>query len=298
MSEFWSNHIQGAKALDYDRRRRIREEHKDLYLKYLGLERGTTIIDVGCGPGSLSRKIASWLDYNSKVIGVEMDKNFIKYAIKMAEREGLRNIEYMEGDALNLPFEDNSVDSCYSSEVIQFLNPDKFLTEQKRICKPGASVAVMNTIPTARYHSHKSLVPEKSKREMDLWEMVLKPGEEKFEELDLLKHKMEPKDYPRLFQKLGFRNIEVNALNMFYAIDDARNSLDKKIEIMEADRQSDLELIEIGQNCSEKNIPNEIMEELKTLIEARYNERKKKIFCNDYTWDFKISTLLIVKGIK
>jgi len=107
------------------------------------------------------------------------------------------------------------------------------------------------------------------------------------------------REYPILFEKLGFKDIEINALNLYYAVDDARNSLEKKLEIIEADRHNDLEQItEIAVNSMKKKISNEIIQELKDLIERRYKERKEKAANNEHLWDFRISTLFFIKGTK
>lgn len=163
MSYLWSDLIQGVKALDYDRRRRVRDEHKDLYLDYLGLKPDSVIVDVGCGPGFFTRKVYQWLQGRAKITGIDMDSRFIQYASEMAQKDKLPNIEYIQGDALALPFRDNSVDACYSAEVIQFLDPKTFLREQKRVCKPGGSISVMGLIPGAKYYSHKTTSQQKAR---------------------------------------------------------------------------------------------------------------------------------------
>ena len=277
----------------------MRDEHKELYLKYLGLNKGSIIADIGSGTGYFSRQFSRWLDSSSKIIGIERDTNFIRYAQQKAEDEDIKNIEYKEGDALSLPLDENSVDACYSCAVIQYVEPEKFLREQKRICKPGGTVAVMNMISSAKYYSHDSTLPEKTKREEELWDLILKGGEEKVQEMNLMKYEMQPREYPIMFEKLGFKNIEINALNLYYAVDDARNSLEKKLEIIEADRQNDLEQVtEIAVNCMENKVSHEVIEELRELIEQRYKERREKAANNDHIWDFRISTLFFVKGTK
>lgn len=298
MSNFWSDYVQGTMALDYDRRRRIRDEQKELYLLYLGLNKDSTIVDIGCGPGNFSRQISKWLEGRATIIGIERDHKFLEYAKAMAHEENLANIEYIEADAMSLPLGDESVDACYSTAVIQYVNPENFLLEQKRVCKPGGSVSVMNMIPGAKYYSHDCL-PEKSKREQELWDCILQEGDETLKKWDLLKHEMKPFEYPGIFEKAGFRDIEVNAISLFYAADDARNSLTKKIEIVDADRHNDLEVIEIAFNHLNKTaVSSQVKDELIGLVNRRYDQRIELIKSGKKVWDFRISTLLIVKGTK
>lgn len=89
MDNFWSDCVQGTKALDYDRRRRIRDEHRDLYISYLGLRPDSIIADIGCGPGNFSRKISRWLDGSGRIIGIDRDGKFMEYARMMADSENI-----------------------------------------------------------------------------------------------------------------------------------------------------------------------------------------------------------------
>ncbi|WP_438449033.1 class I SAM-dependent methyltransferase [Gorillibacterium sp. sgz5001074] len=142
----WSSFVQGPQTLDFTRKLRFRDEHKDLFLRCMGLVDGMTIVDVGCGPGTLTRKLAGWLN-SSKMIGVDIDASFIDYARKEALRQGHRNIDYICGDALQLPIVADSVDACTSHTVIEHVPNRPFLLEQKRICKPGGIVSVMSARP-------------------------------------------------------------------------------------------------------------------------------------------------------
>lgn len=59
----------------------------------------------------------------------------------------LENVQYYVGDALKLPFEDNSVDACISHTVIEHIPNQEFLLEQKRVCRSKGRVSVMFARP-------------------------------------------------------------------------------------------------------------------------------------------------------
>ena len=59
-------------------------------------------VDVACGPGTFSRPLAARV---GKVIGVDLTPAMIERARKEAARAGLKNIEFILGDANSLPFE-------------------------------------------------------------------------------------------------------------------------------------------------------------------------------------------------
>ena len=110
-NNIWSENIQGILMLDLSREMRFRDDRKDLFLNILGLKEGMTVLDIGCGPGAITRKLSSWLGNKSKIIGIDRDTTFINYAKEKARKQNIYNISYIEGDALKLPLEDNSVDA-------------------------------------------------------------------------------------------------------------------------------------------------------------------------------------------
>lgn len=56
----WSQNIQGIISLDLSREIRFRDDTKELLLNLLELKEGMTVVDIGCGPGALTRKLAKW----------------------------------------------------------------------------------------------------------------------------------------------------------------------------------------------------------------------------------------------
>lgn len=54
----WSKKLQGILNLDLSREIRFRDDKEDLFIKTLGLKPEMTIVDIGCGPGAITRKLA------------------------------------------------------------------------------------------------------------------------------------------------------------------------------------------------------------------------------------------------
>ena len=53
VNTIWSENIQGILNLDLSREMRFRDDRKELFLNLLGLKEGMTIVDIGCGPGTI-----------------------------------------------------------------------------------------------------------------------------------------------------------------------------------------------------------------------------------------------------
>lgn len=146
-SNVWSSFIQGPLYLETSRELRFPEERKDFFLNLFGFRPGMKIADIGCGPGTLTIKLARWLGESSFVVGVDSDSNFIARARTKSAAEGLKNIEFVEGDAMALPFNSASLDACFSCAVIEHI-PDaySFIKEQRRVCRMGGAVVILTTL--------------------------------------------------------------------------------------------------------------------------------------------------------
>ena len=61
------------------------------------------ILDLACGPGNFTRRIAR-LAPESIVVGFDLSPQMLERAVRLTAKEGLRNVYYMRGSALSLPF--------------------------------------------------------------------------------------------------------------------------------------------------------------------------------------------------
>jgi ubiquinone/menaquinone biosynthesis C-methylase UbiE len=97
------------------------------------------VLDVGCGAG---RPADLFSKFVKKIVCVDNDKKMILEARKRCE--DFKNIEILEGDALNLNFPDNSFDFVYATyNLIGSLKKDerqKHVDEMKRVAKPGDKI--------------------------------------------------------------------------------------------------------------------------------------------------------------
>ena len=108
------------------------------------IKTGETVLEVGCGTGVLCRWFARERASNNPVTGMDVNAFFLREAAEIARREGIEGfVNFREGSAESLPFDDNSFDVTFSSTVIQRVNADLMLPEMVRVTKPGGRVAVL-----------------------------------------------------------------------------------------------------------------------------------------------------------
>ncbi|KYK20895.1 ubiquinone/menaquinone biosynthesis protein [Thermoplasmatales archaeon SG8-52-4] len=112
------------------------EERIPLYLK-VGIKEADIILDVGCGPGMVTRDIAHLT--KGKVIAFDGSEDMIKVAKDILKM--YKNVEFRIGEAENLPFDDNMFDIVTCNLLLMWANnPQKVVKEMARVTKPGGIV--------------------------------------------------------------------------------------------------------------------------------------------------------------
>ena len=103
------------------------------------LDRGDRVIDVGCGPGSITIGLAQAVRH---VTGVDVDEEEFADARAHASSHGIDNVTFREGSIYELDFEDASFDAGTLFAMLETLDdPLAGLAELRRVLKPGAVVA-------------------------------------------------------------------------------------------------------------------------------------------------------------
>jgi ubiquinone/menaquinone biosynthesis C-methylase UbiE len=99
------------------------------------------VLDVGCGPGTITGDLASRVTH---VTAVEHTSAALDLA--RAEMAGLTNVSYVVTDAHALDLPDDSFDVVHAHQVLQHVgDPVQALREMRRVCKPGGLVAVRDS---------------------------------------------------------------------------------------------------------------------------------------------------------
>ncbi len=111
----------------------------------LGFFVGEKLIDVGCGYGRYLHifKIEKKIKF---CIGIDLEKKAINFTKKLFQKNGI-HVHLIIGDAQNLPFEDNTFDVAFSTDMIEHLpNIPKGVHEIVRVSKDKVVVCVPNKL--------------------------------------------------------------------------------------------------------------------------------------------------------
>lgn len=111
----------------------------ELAVQAAKLEGHETLLDLGCGSGIYSRPLAQRLSCGT-VVGLDLSVPMLNYASSRARAEGLKNLLFIHGNALALPFPDSEFDAVICCATIHlFPIPDLLRTLKgvSRVLKPG-----------------------------------------------------------------------------------------------------------------------------------------------------------------
>jgi len=98
------------------------------------------VLDVGCGPGSLSIRLSQKCH---EVWGVDVTPEMIQVAEKKLAFEPA-NVSFQQADACDLPFESHSFDTVMSVNALQTMDqPEMALVEMNRVLKPGGGLLLI-----------------------------------------------------------------------------------------------------------------------------------------------------------
>ena len=115
------------------------------------LKPGLRVLDVGCGPGTISLGLARAVE-PGEVQGIDIEESQIMMARASAEAGGHSNAEFQVGDATDLPFDDNYFDIAHTHAVLMHIpDTDKTLSEVIRVLKPGGILASREMITLASF---------------------------------------------------------------------------------------------------------------------------------------------------
>ena len=100
---------------------------------------GMKVLDVGCGTGNFSIKLAQ---QGCKVIGIDISDEMLELARSKAKEAGL-DIEFYNMDVYHLQFEPESLDAAFSMAAFEFIDqPEAALNEMMRVVKAGGQAFI------------------------------------------------------------------------------------------------------------------------------------------------------------
>lgn len=121
------------------------------------LKPGMQVLDIGCGPGSITVGLAAAVT-PGQAVGVDIEPSQVALGKDRAASLGLDNCRFETGSVYDLPLADDSMDAIFGHTILmQFGELDPVLAEVKRVLKPGGLVGFREVdFGASLYHSETS----------------------------------------------------------------------------------------------------------------------------------------------
>src|ERR1022692_34117 len=109
------------------------------------LEPGMTVLDVGCGPGTITADVAA-LIAPGRLTASEVTADALALAQAEAASRGQGNIDFAVSDVHALEFPAGAFDVVHAHQVLQHVgDPVQALREMRRVCKPGGILSARDS---------------------------------------------------------------------------------------------------------------------------------------------------------
>jgi SAM-dependent methyltransferase len=103
-----------------------------------GVRPGEGVLDVACGTGVVAREAADRLRGDGRVVGLDLNEAMLVVARRLRS-----DIEWIQGDAAALPFDDAAFDVVLCQAALMFFpDPARAVREMARVVEPKGTVAV------------------------------------------------------------------------------------------------------------------------------------------------------------
>ncbi len=176
------------------------------------LKVGEVVLDLGSGAGIDVFLAANKVGPTGKAIGVDMTKEMIDKATRIATNHGYQNVEFRLGEMESLPVEDETVDAIISNCVVN-LSPDKskVFQEAYRTLKPGGRLTVSDIVS-------EGTLPDEIRTDSNTWACCIGGA-------------LEQREYLEKIKGAGFEDIKVVSTQEFYIENKANQTKEKLMSI-------------------------------------------------------------------
>jgi ubiquinone/menaquinone biosynthesis C-methylase UbiE len=104
---------------------------------------GERVLEIGPGTGYYTLDLAQWVGGEGTIEVFDLQQEMLDHTIRRAREKGLWNVDPTQGDAQDLPYEDDSLDAAILITVLgEIPDQDAALREIARVLRPGGRLVV------------------------------------------------------------------------------------------------------------------------------------------------------------
>lgn len=290
MNTIWSSNLQSIRTLYDSRVLRFSDIFMDKYKNAFRIEDKQKILEIGCGPGVLAESLSRWYP-SAQIFGIDRDSNFIAFA-----RGRNQHINFIEGDATRLSFEDESFDVTISNTVVEHIEPSKFYGEQYRVLKENGVCLVLSARKGINIEA--PCIMEQSEFEKEIWQRTEKYFEETLKKYNVCAYPKNEMEMPVCMEKYGFRDVITEYVTINLTPDNPIYTKEMACAMINANRQGNLDSADVLLHIASDVVTESEIEELKRRINIKYDKRLELYAQGKKQWDTNVSVTMIMRGIR
>ena len=140
--KIYKNYDQMNSVISFQRHKAWRKDT----MKRMNVQKGTKALDVCCGTADWTLAMAEAVGETGEAVGLDFSQNMLKIGEEKVKNSPFSNITLLHGNAMELPFEDNSFDYVTIGFGLRNV-PDylQVLKEMQRVVKTGGKVVCLET---------------------------------------------------------------------------------------------------------------------------------------------------------
>lgn len=290
MNTIWSKYVQGTKTLYYSRKLRFDDLFSEQYRNLFGLDakQQLKILEIGCGPGALAGALHRWYPL-AEITAVDRDSEFVRFGT-----ENEPGVNFVEGDATALPFEDNTFDVTISNTVAEHIEPSKFYGEQLRVLKPGGICLVLSS--RKGININPSCITF-NKYEQQFWKKA-EQHDDSMDRFAVCKYPINEAEMPVVMSEYGFSNVSTGFATIDLTPDNPKFSAPLALDMINANRYTALDGIDSVLHTMPEHFTTGEVEEMKRLANAKYDTRIEQYQRGEKQWDTNVSIIMVIRGTK
>jgi len=296
MQNLWSEYVQSSEELFLSRQLRFRRDNGDLWLDAMKLSVGMNVLEVGAGSGPFCLRIKELMP-SVTVTGLDRDEGHLDYAKAKASENNL-DCNFVLGDALELPFKDNTFDAVTSHTVIEHIETTKFLSEQMRVLKSGGVCSVLS-VRTGLSAYPESWANTDDNEEDALNKKAWANADGFNKEHGIAAYPLKEQEIPKAFEAAGFADVAVNFIHsVWYCPDSSDVDKETAIKQIEMNRIFSHHSVKKALAITPEGLTGTEREQLTKLIDRRFDKRIQDYLAGVKHWDMAVSSVMAVTGFK
>lgn len=161
--------------------------------EFAKIKEGNVVIDLGSGAGNDCFIARDQTGPSGKVLGIDFTVEMIEKARMNAQKLGLSNVEFLQGDIEDMPVKDNYADVIVSNCVLNLVpDKEKVFKEIFRVLKPGGHFSISDVVLQGN-------LPDKVKDQAEMYAGCVSGA-------------IQQEDYLDHIRKAGFGNLEIQKI--------------------------------------------------------------------------------------